>query len=417
MFSSSLLFVGQVLGMVAAFLSYLLVARLLGAQDFGRFMFLYSVFTYIGMFFEAGTSIATGRLLALSNDQSEQQQLVGTWLALFGGLAATYCATLLLSVFWIDRVFQFHVGRTLAFCSLPAIGLPWQNALREILQGLGAHLRLCFLLVAPWSFFLLGLSALKLSGQFSLFSVALLLTASFFLTGLVISITLKPKLPRQGMRGSPVWNETKRFGVHAFVGRLMGTGTYQLDTPLIAFFVRDPASVGFYGLAKGMTAPIALLTWSMGVASYRKLANVRRLSRETIWLGTLLLLTACLGMGLLGKPIVLGLLSKGYSGVLPLLYLWIGVAFIQGSYQFPNIFLSARGEGVILRTMAIWFSIANLILNFSLIPLWGTIGATIASGSAYLLWLTLCIFYYSRVTGAEGKPLNIEPTLQMTIER
>jgi O-antigen/teichoic acid export membrane protein len=96
--------------------------------------------------------------------------------------------------------------------------------------------------------------------------------------------------------------------------------------------------------------------------------------------------------------------------------LWIGVAFIQGSYQLPNMFITARGEGIILRTMAIWYSIANLVLNFSLIPLWGTVGATIASGCAYLLWLVLCIFYYNRVTRAEDRSVNVEnrqPSLQI----
>jgi O-antigen/teichoic acid export membrane protein len=57
--------------------------------------------------------------------------------------------------------------------------------------------------------------------------------------------------------------------------------------------------------------------------------------------------------------------------------------------------------------MALWFSAANLILNFSLIPIWGAMGATLASGGAYLVWLTLCIFYYNRVTREELRPLEL----------
>lgn len=406
--SSGGLFAGQVIGMGTAFLSYLVVARLLGAEDFGRFMFLYAVLAYMAMFFDAGASVAAGRLLALSNDQAEQQQVVGAWLNLFGVLSLAYAATLLLGALWIDRMFQFHVARILGLCALPAIGFPLHNALREILQGLGAHPRLLFLYVAPWGGFLIGLGALGLSGQVSLLTVGLLLTVSFFVTGVVVLLTLKPRFSGQRTLNSPVWNETKRFGFHAYLARLVGTGTYQLDTPLIAFFVRDPTSVGFYGLAKGIAAPIALLTSSMGVASYRRLASSKRLPRETVWLGMLLLLAACLGVLLVGRPVVLGLLSKSYAGVLPLLYVWVGVAFVQGCYQLPNQFLSAQGEGVILRTMALWFSVANLILNFSLIPVWGAMGATIASGGAYLLWLVLCIFYYNRVTRDKVRPLDLE---------
>lgn len=405
--SSGGLFFGQVIGVGAAFVSYMLVARLLGAEDFGRFMFLYAVLTYTAMFFDVGTSVAAGRLLALSHDTAEQQQIVGTWLTLFCLLSFVYAATLLLGAFLIDRIVPFHVGRILSFCALPAIGFPWYSAVREILPGLGAHRTLSFLYVAPWGGFLIGLGALKLYGQTSLLAVTLLLTTCFLIAGVVVSLTLKPRASWQRLWDSAVWNETKRFGFHAYLGRLVGTGTYQLDTPLIAFFGRDPTSVGFYGLAKGMAAPIAWLTGSIGVASYRRLAISKRLPRQTIQLGMFLLLIACPVVCLVGRPVVSGLLPHSYAGVLPLLYAWVGVAFVQGSYQLPNLFLSAHGEGLILRKMAIWFSAANLILNFSLIPIWGAMGATLASGGAYLVWLTLCIFYYNRVTREELRPLEL----------
>ena len=407
LFSSGGLFIGQVIGAGAAFLSYMLVARFLGAENFGRFMFLYAIFTYMAMFFDGGTSLAAGRLVALSNDVNEQRQILGTWLNLFGLLCIVYAAILLFAALWIDRIVPFHVGRVLGFCALPAIGFPWYNGLREILPGTGAHLRLSFLYIAPWAGFLIGLGALKLSGHLSLFAVTLLLTGCFFVSGLVVSVTLKPQFSRQQILKSSVWNETRHFGFHAYLGRLVGTGTYQLDTPLIAFFVRDPAAVGFYGLAKGMAAPIAWLTGSMGVASYRRLAISKRLSRETVWLGMLLLLTACPAVCLVGRYVVSQFLRETYAGVLPLLYLWVAVAFVQGSYQLPNLFLSAHGEGIILRRMAVWFSTANLILNFSLIPLWGTTGATLASGVAYIVWLLLCIFYYNRVTKEPARVVDL----------
>jgi O-antigen/teichoic acid export membrane protein len=401
------LFSAQVIAMGAAFLANVVVARLLGAEEFGRFMFLYAVLTYVGLFFDGGTSIAAGRLLALSQKVPEQRRLVGEWLALFGVLGLAYAGTLLLSAVWIDRIFQFQVGEALALCALPAVGFLWQNALREILQGLGARMRLSVLHVAPWGGFLLGLGTLWLAGEASLLNVGLVMTASFFFTGAVLALTLRPQLSLPRLRDSELWTETKRFGFHAFLGRLAGTGTYQLDTPLIAFFTRDPISVAFYGLAKGMAAPIVLLTRSMGVASYRQLAAAQRLPRGLVWWGVLLQLAACLAVLFVGRPVVLGLLSEKYAGVLPLLYVWVGVAFIQGSYQLPNLFLTAQGQGKVLLNMALWFAFANLVLNFSLIPLWGAMGATLASGGAYLLWLLLCLFYYNRVTGARVEVADI----------
>src|SRR5262249_40024987 len=154
-----------------------------------------------------------------------------------------------------------------------------------------------------------------------------------------------PSFSGQGVGNSAVWNETKRFGFHAYLGRLAGTGTFQMDTPLIALFSHDSASVGFYNLAKGLVAPIALVTSSVAAASYRRLGTSRRLPRETVWWGMLLLVMACLAVLFLGGPVVRGFLPKSYAAVLPLLYVWAGVAFVQGSYQLPNFFLAAQGEG------------------------------------------------------------------------
>jgi O-antigen/teichoic acid export membrane protein len=58
--------------------------------------------------------------------------------------------------------------------------------------------------------------------------------------------------------------------------------------------------------------------------------------------------------------------------------------------------------------MAFWFFVANLILNFALIPVWGAMGATIASGGASLIWLVLCIFYYNLVTSGKIQPLGVD---------
>jgi O-antigen/teichoic acid export membrane protein len=402
------LFFGQVVGMGAAFLSYLAVARLLGPYDYGRFMFVYAIFTYLALFFECGVSSAAGRLLAFSECRAERRQLLGEWLSLLGMCALAYAICLFGGAFWIDHVSQFHVSRVIEVCALPAVGMLWHTSLREVLQGLGAHRHLSLLYIAPWAGFLVGLGIMSFVGNPSLLAVCLLLTTCFFLTGLVLSIMLKPRRFSHRIWGSALWQETKRFGFHAYLGRLAGTGTFQMDTPLIAYFTHDPASVGFYGLAKGMAAPITLLTSSMGVASYRNLATSKRLPRETACLGLLLLSTGCLAALLLGRPLVSALLPKNYTGVMPLLYAWVAVAFVQGSYQLPNSFLNAHGEGRILRTMALWFAAANLTLNFTLIPVWGAMGATAASGGAYLLWLALCIFYYNHVTADQSRSFQLE---------
>lgn len=386
-----------------AFVCNVLAARLLGAGQFGQFTFVQSFLAYFGLFFEFGVSIAAGRLLALSRDREQRADLCGAWLVVFSFIAMAYVVIIALASQCVDQIFHLGVRSALVVCIVPAVGMPLQTALREILQGRGSMLLLGILNILPWACFLVGLGVLGLRGMNSVVSVALAYFTSLFATTVAISIALRPQFHHLKEQVSRILAETRSFGVHVFLARVVGVGTFQLDSPMIAYFTQDATAVGFYGLAKGIVAPISMLSRSLGIVLFPDLATSMRLPAKLVRANLLWLISACGTLCLLAKPLITVFFSAEYMDMLPMLYVWTAIAFIQGAFQLPNLFLNAQGQGRTLRNMAIWYAIANVVLNISLIPLLGAMGASIASGGAYSLWLMLCILYY-RHTTSEAYP-------------
>jgi PST family polysaccharide transporter len=94
---------------------------------------------------------------------------------------------------------------------------------------------------------------------------------------------------------------------------------------------------------------------------------------------TALSLAQCIGMTLLAKPIVTLLYGDEYSKTAGILA--VAVWYITfGHYgSVRNIWILAENKQQYLTGINITGAIANVILNFCLIPIWGGVGAAAAS--------------------------------------
>jgi len=401
------LWISQVAGIVLAFLSSIFVARLLGADQFGRFTFVQASLSFLGIFFEFGLSIACGRLLALSHDTEEQANLCGAWLVVFIPIATGYVVVVTLGSLWVDQLFHMGVRTAFMFCALPAVVMPLQTALRELFQGRGSTFLLQVLSVAPWGCFLVVVSILWFVDMYSIEVIAFSYFGSFFIVAIALLFALKPRFYQLKQYIHKILAETQSFGFHAFSGRVVGVGTFQIDSPMIAYFTEDTRAVGFYGLAKAIVSPIPMLSRSIGVVIFRNFTSAHHIPVKLTRINLVWLIVSCGVFYVTAKPLIPFIFSIEYMGILPLLYVWIAAAFLQGAYQLPNLLLAARGQGYALRNMAIWFALANISLNFSLIPVLGAMGAALASAGAYLVWFILCAIHYSRLKAASGKLLGV----------
>lgn len=94
---------------------------------------------------------------------------------------------------------------------------------------------------------------------------------------------------------------------------------------------------------------------------------------------TCLSLAQSIGMTVLAKPIVYILYGEEYAPAATILA--VAVWFVTFSYygSVRNVWILAEGKQKYLFGINVTGAVANVILNFALIPIWGGVGAAIAS--------------------------------------
>jgi O-antigen/teichoic acid export membrane protein len=108
------------------------------------------------------------------------------------------------------------------------------------------------------------------------------------------------------------------------------------------------------------------------------------------------LLTAALAC-LLTKPFLRLAAGNEYLSAASLLPPLAVAEIIRSVTALYNTHLSAHARGAELRNAAIVLTVANLLLNLSLIPPFGAIGAAWASLLALLANLAVHVAYYRRI--------------------
>jgi len=382
----------MVLGLITA----PIVTRVLGPEKYGIFAFILAVITFISLFFEFGFFSAGARLLAVSKNKKKDQELIGALTLITIGISLSFFFTLFIFSFFVDSIFHTQAGNILRSISILSAIIPFQYMLQQVCQGANEIRKMAIANIIPKLWYLAGLLIVV-----SFFKLDVFLTLILNLTGIIVAIiliiqSLKPKFNNLKENLKTISKETREYGFHTYIGRLVGTSTYNLDKIFISYFV-NTLWVGFYNLAMVITSPMALLSRALSISSFKRFANRDRIPQKVILLNFIWLISCVVGLTLLGKFIVVILFSNRYLPVVPLILPLALAGFFQGMYQPYNMFLGAHRKGEWLRNMAIIFAITNLILNFVLIQLWSAMGAAIATLVACLLWYILCIYYYNRL--------------------
>jgi O-antigen/teichoic acid export membrane protein len=116
------------------------------------------------------------------------------------------------------------------------------------------------------------------------------------------------------------------------------------------------------------------------------------------------------GIIFLGKPAIILFYGNAYllygnaylPSYKPLFYLLPGV-FLFLVYKFLTVDLAARGHpgyGTIVSLVAL---IVNVTLNIVLIPMFGTVGAVIATSVSYIVMSLFSVYFFVSLTGHRVK--------------
>ncbi len=400
--NATLLIASRILSRLIGLAVILLITRLLGAVEFGKFSFAFSFVGLFAVIVGAGLTPLVTREMA--RDRNRAGEVLASALVLkIGLLAAGFAALLLATRYFVDdpdnraatylaalslfsvsftgtmngafrafermqyEVFGFVVGKVVLFalcllCFLSRVGL---NTV------VGAF--------AAASLVELGISLLLVRGR--------LLKSGYVVTGTTM---------RRILRSAPP------FALSAVLGVIY----FRIDTVMLHFLKGDLAT-GWYGGAYRFIEAVVFIPELMAAALFPVLA--RKFVRDEPLSGIFtrsfrMFFTLALpfAVGATVLPGITSVLGAGFGGsgeVLPLLG-WT-LFFLSLNYLFVTILNSAERQRWVAAALGVG-ALANVVLNLLLVPRWGHVGA----GTATLLATSLVFLaewrVVSRTVGTTG---------------
>jgi stage V sporulation protein B len=231
--------------------------------------------------------------------------------------------------------------------------------------------------------------------------------AATILASLVAAVLSVAYLFRQGFIVStpqldlPLLKKSVAFGIKSQIGNILQFLTYRFDLFLINFFL-DSQAVGIYSIAVVLAESLWYVTNSIAVILFPQVsaATSTRMAAEQLTvkltrmgLASTVGLAASLAVAApLGIPLLFG---KEFLGAVPaLLWLLPGVVVFSMTNILASYIVGRGYPQYNAVVSAISFTV-TLGLDLLLIPLWGIVGAAIATTVAYLA-ATMVILYFFR---------------------
>ena len=399
---TSMLYGSQIIVLFLGIFTGVINTRFLGPIDYGILAFIIALIAFVSLFFEFGFFSAGARLLALANTEKEERSLIGGLLVITIAIALSFSLSIFIFSFFVDSIFKTEIGGILRIISILVSIYPFQYMLHQVCQGANKIEKMSAYNLMPTTWYLIGALIIITFFKLTVY-IALLLSLSgvIFATVLIIA-SLKPNF--YNLRGNIalIWKETREYGFHVYLGRVVDVSTYQLDKIFISYFV-NTTWVGFYSLAMVLTSPMAMLSRSLSISLFKDFAQAERIPKRVIYYNFLWLLSCVIGLTLLGKYIIVFLFSDKYVSSVPLIFPLALAGFFQGMYQPYNMFVAGHGKGKWMRDVAFLMAGINITGNVVLIPLFGAMGAACASALSMGFGLLVHYYNYLRTLKSEGR--------------
>ncbi len=393
-------FLGRIIAIVSSGLLMVLLARLLGPDEYGLLFLAISVFSTLGIFSKLGIAKSGARYVSEYKEQNPEQlpHIFRTVLAFNVAAILVVAAVVTIGYEQIAAVLD-EPGLT-PFLLLGALYLAFEalaTYVRLMLQGLEAikfsatlHAvdRGCRFVFAV-GFVVLGFGAVGALVGYIL---------AFALVTVVGLGTIYVRYVRNHDRASSVEEGLpRRIGEYSVPLTATSTANVldkEVDTVLVGFFL-NPVAVSYYVISKQVVefveTPASALgfTLSPTYGSQKADGNVDQAARiyETALSHTLLLyIPIAAGLVLVAEPALELLFGNEYLNAVPVLQVLAIYAILRSITKLTSNgldFLGRARERAIVKGVT---ALMNVVLNIILIPTIGVVGAAVATVITYSLY-------------------------------
>lgn len=392
------LFSVNIIGLPIGIITSIVITRYLGAQGYGDYRFIHSVFNLAIIIFTLGFFQAGNRALVLNYDKQKAKEYYGAELIITGGIFILMSLFLVLYTLFDNNLNEKGLDVFMLF----VIPFGWifllnryfetlfqaDNQIRK-LSEVRLYPKIGFLLTSLLIYFvLMNIQTNRLAVVFGLY----LLTEC--IVYIVIILKLNVSFKNFKSRFIEIWNHNKTFGFNVYLGSLFAVGFSQITEILISYFGIDNSGVGFYSLAITFTMPLSFIPNTIATTHYKDFSNSKKVPRKLLLITIGLSVASLIILWILVPPFVTFLYGKEFDSVILLNFIVSFGVIAHGFGDFFNRYLGANGRGKVLRNSAFIVGGCTMFLNLLLIPKWGENGAAYSKLASGFVYLILMVIYY-----------------------
>ena len=410
-------FTGTFIGTALGYLSRMIIARFLGASDYGLISLGFAAMNIAAALSLVGLPAGITRFISFYKGKEDAGRIKGT---IFGALKICFPLSLILTslIFfyaeWIS-VNVFHEASLTPVLRIFSIGiLFWVLAdifnsgtigFQEIKYKIYTTFifKDTFKLIAIVTFLVLGYGVIGASVGWVLAIIGMSFLAFYFLEKKVFPI-LNTKV-----KAVSVDKELFFFSFPLIFAALAGLITSWTDTLMLGYF-RTSSEVGIYNVAMPTASLLGIVLSAFGIIFMPVVTELYARNREgdlrntyssvTKWIFAIVL-PGFLLMSLFSTSIIKIMFGAEYVEGAPALTILAFSYFVSALVGLATSILTTYGRTKIVMGCGFVGASSNVLFNFLLIPIYGINGAAIATGSSVLLMSILYSFFVYRITGMQ----------------
>ncbi len=389
----------RALGMGITYISLILLARWMGAEQFGIYAYVFALISTLAIVPLFGLSYSCIPLIAEYEVEKKFAELRG--LLLFGtGFVVAASALISFVVAMLIMTDKIGLGEyrnaiLIGCIALPAFSL--LSYLGEVSRGLGRAIAafaplqvlvpLVFLLLAFISFYLFNnLDSVRAIWLWFFAMVALIIPQVFYLSKIVVK-----RFP-ESSRNYNI-RHWLRVSTQFFLISIAVVLLFQMDVLILGIF-SEPEIVGYYSAAARTALLVTIILQAINALGARQYATLYKmnkidelqqllhsLSRWLVWAtaGVTIFL-------LLGGYYLLTFFGNNFTQAYPALVI-LTLAYAATVILGPvTVLLNVTGNQKVTAKVLTTAVVIGIALNSILIPVYGMVGAAVASGIMHIFW-------------------------------
>lgn len=188
------------------------------------------------------------------------------------------------------------------------------------------------------------------------------------------------------------------FGFISMITTLMTTLNYRVDTLMMGYMYAIPdVEIGYYSLGVSLSEYGWLIPDAFREVLFSRTAKDDSIGEVTMSMKVNLYLTIMMIVGILvlGRPVIRLLAGEEYLPAYPVTVLLIAGIIPMSYFKIIGTLLLAQGKKYVYLGMLTSSVVVNILCNMLTIPLWGKMGAALASVASYMAAGGLFLIYYT----------------------